>query len=212
MISANIIKLIILFGLIYLFIACVTNNEGFTDLSTFVQSSDMSNPVSLILWDDDVKYILVSFYELNDSYKQQVLNMIVNDPVYLQKEGVVNSPEGINNFKVNAKFTRTPLFVIKDVNKNKITNGNQFKVIVKTLNETEYFMKAFINGLVTDNVLQNNTEVNMMYMNTNIDSNKYLVKIGNNIINFAYLKESSIPDLYLLNDTGSKKLRQEIEI
>lgn len=183
------IKLFILFGILYLMLECTCVNEHF--------SYDINKPVTIKLKNKDDEMVFIDFSQLNDNIKNNIIDKFIKTE-YLIKENEIEIKKGI--------FYKNPIFLIYKKDLSKYTNLSDTNIKFNLVNdENNFILIPIINGNIKENqYLYSDNNLGIMYFSEH-GKNKHLVKITDYKLNLEYITNPNIIIDEILNKTLSKE-------
>jgi hypothetical protein len=198
--TEDIIKFLLIIGVIYLIFNCYKSQENFSyDLT----KHDADKPVDLSIFQNDIKYLFVSFIQLKDELKKAITDELVKNEAYVvMRENILDVPKG--------KLVKIPIFLVKESQLNEIADSNmQFKL--HSFGPNLFALKPIE---VDKGVyfVYHDTDLKMLYYSNSgkisqiLKINKDGFEVNKNIV------EKKIGDkvLYLLEDSEENKIKVEI--
>lgn len=193
MIFNNILKIVILFGLVFLLINTILIEKF--DVSTY----EPTKPITISLSNNDKYYSLISYDQLKPEIKAYVNNLLLNN------QNFMNQRENVPNVTNNILY-KTPIFLINNDDKFKFINDDNLNITLRKSGDN------FILSPESDKYIYNDTSINMMYYSVDSMSN-YLLELNQDgfikpeyitpIINISVNNESLT--LYSLNEFGNNE-------
>lgn len=183
------IKLFILFGVIYLILECTCINEHFT--------YDTNNPVSINIKNNDDEMTFVDFSQLNDNIKNNIIDKLIKTE-YLTKENEIEIKKGI--------FYKNPIFLVNKKDLSNYTNLSDTNIKFNLINDDNDFILIPIinNNIKTNQYLYSDDKLGIMYFSEH-GKNKHLVKIIDSKLNFEYISDPNI----IIDDISNKILSKD---
>ncbi len=200
----NILKLLMLLAAIYLITSCYNCNASNSKQEKFnnILTLNTDKPVDLAMYVNDVSYSFISFDQLKDEYKKTIISA-------LEKNNQFTNNENLNDVK-NGILIKTPVFIVKTIDVEKLVNGKQLEFIIVPNGVPNFALVPVINSnKVKGKYLYYNPVLDMLYYTKERTS-----EISNiiNITNDGFAKKFNIisdPEfsnlnLYILNPTQNE--------
>lgn len=198
--AQNIIKTILLIGIIYLIISSLTNVSEKFELTGF----NSNLPLKLNMYDSNfVKYIFISFNQLKPEIRNLISTTLLNNKPFM------DARENQDNVKNNIYY-KSPLYIIKEGEYDKYADSKNNLLTYLVSDSGNYILTPEINKIKQSNKhIYNDPELNMMYYTVDARS-KYIIRVNTSeFVEPKYLNLNSIGDFnfYILKDSGDDSLK-----
>ena len=195
------IKSFMLIAIILLMLSCLQTTEKFTpiDFSQFKINKSIAMNVTL---ENDI-YYFVSFDQLNNDYRNKIIEILSNDPNFMDPR------ENINDVK-QGLFYKTPIFLVNATQINIMTNTAKLNFLL-TSESGAYALTPQIAGItIADKYLFFNKDLGLLYYAKDgpnsdiihINKNWFIKPFRTNKL--APYSDMNLMSITLVNDNESK--------
>jgi hypothetical protein len=193
--TLNIVKLLIIVSILYLFIRCLKSTENFE-----ADKIDFSKEVELTLTDaNSVNYFIVSLENFKPEYQAKLVQYI--------KEKMPN----LTNIDMEiSKLLIMPMFLLRSAEVDKYTKGNVSKFRVRNLSEAYKFIPVINGNIRSDQYAYIEPSYGTLVYSANyIPSNILAINKETKKINLSSIVPIKIQDMdvFIFDLTGDTNVR-----